>query len=277
MLMAVLLSIGDFSRMTYLSVKALRHYHELGLLVPAEIDPVSGYRFYRPNQVGTAQVIRRFRDLGMPLDDVKAVLEAPDVTVRNAIIVEHLRRVERQLEQAQAAATSLRQLLEQPPQPIEVEYRCAAAARVLAIRDRITMSEGERWWSDAFARLHAAVDATGMRRTGPDGCLYYSDFFTNDTGDVVAFVPVAGEPSAHGDTEPWDIPAAELAVTLHQGSFGDLDQTYGALGTFVAERAIGLDGPIRENYLVTSADTEDETRHRTEVCWPVFQTTTSIN
>jgi DNA-binding transcriptional MerR regulator len=68
--MEVLLPIGDFSRMTYLSVKALRHYHEVGLLDPRRIDPATGYRLYDPSQVSTAQVIRRLRDLGMPLEDI---------------------------------------------------------------------------------------------------------------------------------------------------------------------------------------------------------------
>src|SRR5215813_11240801 len=72
------LAIGDFSRMTHLSVKALRHYHDVGLLTPAAIDPSSGYRFYEPGQVPIAQVIRRFRDLGMPLDQIREVLQAPD-------------------------------------------------------------------------------------------------------------------------------------------------------------------------------------------------------
>jgi effector-binding domain-containing protein len=53
----------------------------------------------------------------------------------------------------------------------------------------------------------------------------------------------------------------------------DLDQTYGALGTYVARRGIGADGPIREHYLVTAFDTDDESRHLTEVGWPVFQIT----
>jgi hypothetical protein len=53
----------------------------------------------------------------------------------------------------------------------------------------------------------------------------------------------------------------------------DLDQTYGALGTYVARRGIGAYGPIREHYLVTAFDTDDESRHLTEVGWPVFQTT----
>src|SRR5262249_61708643 len=77
--MRVRLAIGDFSRMTHLSVKALRHYHDVGLLVPAEIDPASGYRCYEPGQVPLAQVIRRFRDLGMPLNEIREVLQASDV------------------------------------------------------------------------------------------------------------------------------------------------------------------------------------------------------
>jgi DNA-binding transcriptional MerR regulator len=67
--------------MTHLSVKALRHNHGLGLLEPAEIDPGSGYRFYEPSQVPIAQVIRRFRDLGMPLEEIKEVLEAPALSL----------------------------------------------------------------------------------------------------------------------------------------------------------------------------------------------------
>ncbi len=72
--MSILVPIGDFSRMTHLSVKALRFYHDQGLLEPARIDPATDYRFYDPRQVPVAQVIRRFRDLDMPLDQVKAVL-----------------------------------------------------------------------------------------------------------------------------------------------------------------------------------------------------------
>jgi effector-binding domain-containing protein len=64
-------------------------------------------------------------------------------------------------------------------------------------------------------------------------------------------------------------------VAAHKGSLADLDLTYGALGTYVAEREIGVDGPIREHYLVTESDTDDESRLVTEVCWPVFQTTPS--
>ena len=62
------MSIGDFSRMTFLSVKALRHYHEVGLLPPAEVDPDTGYRRYQLEQVPMAQVIRRLRERALLVD-----------------------------------------------------------------------------------------------------------------------------------------------------------------------------------------------------------------
>src|SRR4051812_22969347 len=100
------LSIGDFSRMTHLSVKALRHYHEIGLLVPADVTVSTSYRVYSTDQIRPAQVIRRLRDLGMSLDDIKTVLSARDVASRNGAILEHLRRMEAGLAHARASVDS---------------------------------------------------------------------------------------------------------------------------------------------------------------------------
>jgi DNA-binding transcriptional MerR regulator len=81
--MAAALSIGDFSRVTHLSVKTLRHYHDVGLLEPDQVDPHSGYRYYTTTQIPTAQVIRRFRDLGMPVREVGEVLATTDPDTRS--------------------------------------------------------------------------------------------------------------------------------------------------------------------------------------------------
>ena len=270
--MPVRLSIGDFAKMTYLSIKSLRRYHDMGLLVPAQVDPASGYRYYDASQVTAGQVIRRFRDLGMPLEQVREVLNAPDARTRNDVIVAHLRDMESALQQTQQTVSSLRALLERPQDPVEVVYRSAAPMRVLAISEPVAMSDIDPWWSAAFRELHDTVQAAGLDRSGPDGALYSGEFFADEAGDVTAFVPVdAGPPAGRaGRVHVRDIPGAELAVTVHRGSFSDLDRTYGALGTFVSQREIGVPGPIREHYLVTSAHTAHESQHRTEVCWPVF-------
>jgi DNA-binding transcriptional MerR regulator/effector-binding domain-containing protein len=271
--MDVRISIGDFARMTHLSVKALRHYHEVGLLEPAVVDQWSGYRYYTVEQVPTAQVIRRLRDLEMPLDQVRSVLEAPDVPARNEAIVTHLQRMEDQLAHTRETVTGLRTLLEAPPQRLPVEFRSIPAAVTLAVSDVVTVEEFGAWWGAAFSDLFDAVRRSGLEVIGPPGALYPGEIFEEEVGRMTAFLPVAEAPSGLGRVRPFAVPAVEAAVAVHVGAMGELDRTYAALGTEVAERGvIGVEGPIREYYVVSAFDTEDESRQRTEVAWPVFRT-----
>ena len=272
--MRTLISIGDFAKMTHLSVKALRHYHDVGLLDPAKIDGSSGYRYYEPGQIVTAQVIRRFRDLGMPLDDIRTLLTAPDVAGRNEVIIAHLERMESQLSQTQAAVASLRSLLERPRQPIAVEYRSVSPALSVAIAERVTEASLPEWWSGAFGELYATLAAAGVQPKGRPGALYPAELFEAEVGEVVAFVPIGSAVARDGRVETREIPAAELAVAVHQGPFAELDQTYAELGKYVTARAIGVEGPIREYYVVSYFDTPDESQHITDVCWPIFHTGT---
>jgi len=117
------LTIGDFSRATHLTVKTLRHYHRIRLLEPADIDPDTGYRRYTTEQIPAAQVIRRFRDLNMPLEQIHAVLHAPDLQARNLLISAHLESLEQGLARTQDAVASLRDLLADPSAVAPVSQR----------------------------------------------------------------------------------------------------------------------------------------------------------
>jgi len=259
--------IGDFARMTYLSVKALRHYHDVGVLEPAAVDPATGYRFYAPSQVGPAQMVRRLRDLGMPLDAVRDVLRAPDAAARDTALVAHLRRMEEELARTQQTVASLRTLLQQSPPGPAVERREIAPARALAVVEHVRGEDAVAWWMGAFTLLHRL--ARGVR-CGPDGALFPQAFFEDEQGAVTAFVPVHRSPAGGLPERVTEIvvPGITAAVAVHDGPFGDLDRTYGALGTWVLDRAAGADGPIREYYLPTG-DPDDLLAHTTEVCWPV--------
>jgi DNA-binding transcriptional MerR regulator/effector-binding domain-containing protein len=280
-----MLTIGEFSRMTHLSVKALHHYHDVGVLAPAAIDPHSGYRSYRADQVASAQVIRRLRDLGMPLDSIRAVLLAPDLAARNREITAHLARMERQLEQTQAAVSGLRALLSGPvPQP-RVEFRAIPAVTALAIAEVVTVADVVAWGEEAMSELAAALGSSGpsgLAQAGSFGALFPGEFFELERSEVTVFVPVeqsaggdAGSAAAGAGRAPAGrvrliaVAGIEAAVAVHDGPPEDIDRTYGALGTAVAERAIGVDGPIREYY----PDGFDPAKpYRTEICWPVFRT-----
>lgn len=267
--MSALLTIGEFSRLTHLSVKALRHYDDVRLLRPADVDASSGYRRYASAQVPIAHVIRRFRDLDMPLEQIRVVLDAPDVEARNRAIIEHLERMQQTLEQTQATVASLKAMLEGEETTLPVDYRSVAAAPAVAIGEQVDWVDTEAWLTDARAELHDVLASQPEARAAADAALYSTEFFEAHAGEVVAFVPIRCEPKAAGRVQIIEVPAADLAVTMHVGPFSDIDKTYGALGTFVAERVLGNAGPIREHYLVTEADTDDPSRFCTEVCWPI--------
>src|SRR5690349_1763314 len=97
-----LLSIGEVARTTHLTVKALRHYDDVGLLRPAEVDAMTGYRRYATAQVPTARAIRRFRELDMPLEDIRAILLADRPAAGDAVILRHLEQMQSRLDETQS-------------------------------------------------------------------------------------------------------------------------------------------------------------------------------
>lgn len=258
--------------MTFLSVKALRYYQDEGLLAPAEVDGETGYRFYDRSQVGTAQVIRRFRSLGMPIEQIRAVLTTPDLAERNDLIVSHLKQMEASLERTQAMVASLRTLLDAAPAPVHIEYRSVPAVRVAAISAVVEWAKVGTWFYDAFDEIHNVLRRQRVNPTGPKGGLFPTEIFTEEVGEITVFVPIGEAMSPSGNLFVRELPPVELAVAVHQGAYAELDRTFGSVGSHVVERTIAVAGPIREHYLVMRDDVADESQLVTEIGWPIFRT-----
>src|ERR1700755_2592566 len=179
-------AIGDFSRASHLTVKTLRHYHEVGLLEPSDVAPLNGYRYYSEDQIPLAQVIRRLRGLQMPVAEVKSVLAAPDAEERNRLSVEHLDRLELELAQTRAAVGELRDLLG-PETPHPIEHRTVEATPAVGIEQTVDRDDIFAWWQGALGELHATVRAQELRVTGPIGGLYASEIFQHSRGAATVF------------------------------------------------------------------------------------------
>jgi DNA-binding transcriptional MerR regulator len=271
------LPIGDFSRATHLSVKTLRHYHQVGLLTPADVDADTGHRRYTTDQIPSAQVIRRFRALEMPLDDIRAVLHAPDPPTRNALIATHLSRLEESLARTQQAAASLRELL-QPRHSggsAVIEHRSVPPAPAATVREVIDVADLVAWYHGAMGELYGTLLAQRLAPAGPAGGVYASELFSDERGEAMVFVPCAEAVRSTGRVAAVVVPGAELAVITHTGPHEEMDRAYGELGTYVADHALAVDGPVREYYVVGGHETADESLWRTEIGWPIFRTEVS--
>ena len=265
-------AIGDFSRATHLTVKTLRHYHETGLLQPALVDPRTGYRRYTTEQIPVAQIIRRFRDLDMPLDAIRTLLAASDVRRRNELIAAHLKRLEGELAKTQGAVASLRNLLEHPAQRVDIGRRRAEQVTAAAISEVVAVKDALSWYLGALGDLRASLSAQRKIATGPAGGIFSNAIFSHARGEATVFIPCEGTVRAVGRVTPRVVPAVELATIVHAGSPTNIDLAYGSLATYVAQHALAVEGPLREYYLVGPQDTPEEGAWRTEIGWPIFQT-----
>lgn len=105
-----LLSIGRFSRLTGISIGALRHYDEIDLLRPADIDRFTAYRRYRREQVEIGRAIARLRELEVPLDEIRQVLGDDDPLAQRRHVAEHRARIEARVNRLQRVLHVLGQL-----------------------------------------------------------------------------------------------------------------------------------------------------------------------
>ena len=264
--MTRLLTIGDFSRMTHLSVKALRHYHDVGLLEPAEVDRSSGYRLYDASQVPVAQVIRRFRDLGHAGRRGKVGPRRPG-------------RRRPATRSSWPTSSAWRSSWPRPRRPWPrcgpywkrpgCRRRSSTAQRpaqtALAIRELVTAADMESWWTEAFGTLRKALDEPGVE-PGRAGRLPLPERDVRARGRGNGGLRAGHRPGRRlrpGAGRTSCLPSSWRSWCTRAPT-SELDQTYGALGTYVAERAIGVEGPIREHYVVSPLDEADPDalRHR---------------
>ncbi|WP_446744435.1 MerR family transcriptional regulator [Silvibacterium acidisoli] len=265
------LSIGDFSRATQLSIKTLRKYHESGLLEPAWVDPNSGYRRYSVEQISTAQLIRRFRSLEMPLVEIRSVLSTSDLKARNELISTHLLRLESNLAKTHSAVTSLRNLIRPSGETNKIEHRNIPATAAACIVDEVDVRDALAWFRGAIGELNATFKARRLGLTGSTGGMFSNALFSEGRGQATIFFPTEAKIVPTGRVKPTMIQAAAVAVIRHAGSHDNVDLAYGALAKYVAEHTLAVIEPIREYYVVGPQHTDVEEEWLTEIAWPIFE------
>lgn len=215
-------TIGRFADATGLTSKALRHYDESGLLVPARVDPDNGYRYYDAAQIEDAVTIWRLRALELPLDEISDLLPADGDTLRDRLVT-HGYRVVEEARDEQSLLIELNALVEGGGESIAVkvcdirELRLAATIRHLRLVDPKGIDEMVQF---AWNRLAER----GIEPVGPPTAL-----FRSGDGDGTHLVEV-GYPVADG-VEGDDLlrvrrySAATAATVEHTGSYDSLPVT----------------------------------------------------
>lgn len=241
--------IGTLARLSRLSVKALRHYDALGLLAPARVDPDSGYRYYRPDQVRTAASIALLRSLDVPLAAIREIIGADGPERRRELLAAERERAARELARRRRALDSLERLLGAGDlMPYEVGLTEEPAASMAGLTRAV---DPERLVRDAgaiAAELTRIALRAGWSPEGPWCGLYPLDLAERSVVTLAMPLP-PGAALDLGDAEVVRLAGGPVASTLHAGPYDELPLAYGAVIAWAHERGHELAGPVRETYL----------------------------
>lgn len=271
-------SIGDLSQLGGVTPRMLRHYHDLGLLVPASVDEATGYRRYDASQLADLLQVLALKGLGFSLTDIKRVVDG-GVGPSELRGMLRLRRAELESELAEAAARLDRveaqihrmesQMNEQPTRTVAVATKRLPAVH-LAVASGVSPSFASADVGPViqplYPQLFDALSAAGVEIAGPS-IAYYDDTADGGIG-VHAGFPVDASVKSVPGLEVVDLPAVELAATaIHHGDMATVDvDTVAPIFDWMRAHGFRTTGYSREHYLHCP---DDITGWRTEMQFPI--------
>lgn len=261
-------TIGDFARLGRVSVRMLRHYDSIGLLRPASVDPHTGYRFYRAEQLRRLNRVIALKDLGLTLEQVRAIV---DEAVDTAELRGMLRLRSSELATRLAADTARLAAVEARLRMIESEGRMTSqdvvlkqiapvrVAELTAVAPSYESQDIGPVIQPLYPELFRRLDAAGITPSGPAIAWYEP---VDDEGEAVvvhAGVSVGGGVAAVPDVTVRDLPAVGTAATIvHHGSMDDADRSVQALARWIEDNGYRPDGFAREVYLEYCQDSPEQ-------------------
>jgi DNA-binding transcriptional MerR regulator len=265
-------SIGDFAGLGRVSVRMLRHYDAIGLIRPATVDPASGYRFYRADQLGRLNRVIALKDLGFTLEQVRSIVN-DEVDVEQLQGMLRLRRAELDAQIAadtarlNAVGVRLRMIEREGHMPTEdVVIKPLEAVRVAALGTKVNAyvsAEIGPAIQPLFGELISRLAAANITPVGPAVAFYDGTDAGNDQISVHAGMPVNVEPNPSYGFEVIDLPAAEAAATLiHHGSMDTVEASYQTLAQWIEAHGYQVTHHSRE---ITLEYSDDQNKWVTEL------------
>lgn len=268
-----MLRIGEFSKLSRVSIRMLRHYDEMGLLRPVYIDPDSGYRYYGENQLPAASRIAALKDMGFSLSEIYHLLDCYDDRSR---LERHLLFKQAELEgqrhrigyQLRLLDTALNRLRKDESMNYDVTLKTFPQCYAATVRMNIPSYDKEGMLWDALMSETAPLNVVD---DDPCYCsaVFHDKEYKENNVDVEVRKTVKGH---YPDTEHVCFRLIEpvtVASAVCRGSYEQMDDIMTAVAQWVMDNGYAFDGPTFNIYHVSPHETSNPEEFVTEVCCPV--------
>ena len=245
-----MIRIGDFSKLSRVSVKTLRFYDEMGLLKPIEVDRFTGYRYYEFDQLATLYRILALKDLGFSLEEIGRFLDSDLSTeqmrgmlkLRQAEIRQRVEEAAETLERVERWLSQIEQ--ENSMSKYDVVVKKVEPVTVASIREVVPTppDQGSLW-----GELLGYLNDQKARMIGPPMAIYHDKEFKEHDWDIEVCMPIIDEMTPNQRLKIYDVPGFEtVACVVHVGPFSTIGEAYDAIAKWIDENGYQIVGPWRE-------------------------------
>ena len=266
-----MLKIGEFSKLSRVSIRMLRHYDDIGLLKPAEIDNFTGYRYYREDQLFTISRITALKDMGFSLADIVKIIDSYDDKEKmEAFLSERQKELAKLSEETEYKLM----LLETARKRLRKEQNMSFDVTVKTIPERYaaTVHMVVPHYEDE-GMLWAKMAEIKTPLIPADPCLAIAEFFDDEYKDENVEIEVSMTvKGTYEDTENVKfktLPAVKVASCIVKGSYDQMGEAYATVVSWIKENGYKMNGPMFNIYHVGPVQTQDPNEFVTEACFPI--------
>lgn len=255
------LTISRFAVLTGLSPKTLRYYDEIGLLHPESSDEITGYRSYGVSQIQRAVNVRRWRQLGMPLHDIRQMLQQPDHA--REVLLRHEQRLKAEIEHRQQSLAHLHRSL----QEVSMEYRLEQlpVIQTLTVSTRLQPPHYEVI-PEALQELMRYKKAQGYTSDSPSFFVHHND--NHEGGSLVEVcLPVAGKVKPEGRIEVRTFGGEKAFIGRFVGPYDKTGAAYSVVVEEALRRGLSITGVTAEFYVRSVPDTPNPEEYETDIAF----------
>ena len=242
-----MLSIGEFSQATRLTVKTLRFYHELGILVPVRIDDMTGYRYYDERSFERAEAVIMLKDLGFSLPEIGKILsQCTDEEDLQCFIRGKLREIRDKVESLKQLESRLLQYEERlkntPPEDIGT-----VEETILSFPHLACVSFRGRY-EDIGSYFRLLYKKTGRYATGQPYGFFYDLEYREEDASLEAVMELRQEVRIDGIAYR-TMENLKAVKTLYRGPYGSQGSSYMRLFAYCREKGYSPIPPVIEHYI----------------------------
>lgn len=271
--------IGEFSKISGLSVDTLHHYEKMNILLPVFTDTFTGYRYYDAAQLVTVNKIVALKDANFSLQEISNLIGS-DITVKDflKLVEDKANFLEEVLKQETEKLNRLRNnifLIKNGgiPQMNEIIVKRVEPILNAALRKKFHKSRFDEELEYMWEEVNRVIVKNNVKRTVPCMMLYHTGWWNLDESEnleVEVVEPVTKEFSGEGEVKVYELPSEDyMACIVHHGSFATIGKVFEELFDWIKQNNYAINGPLREIYHKGDWATNNTEEYVTEIQVPI--------